>query len=422
MSSELLARPDWLPDLANAEPESIAAGWKARLLSGSRGKFLANVANALVALRHAPEWRGVLSFNESTLSVIAKAPPPFELPSPVPFAWADDHDVRTAAWLQYNGIGVSKEIAGQAVQAVARERSFHPIRDYLDSTTWDQISRIDDWLTVYLGADSSEYIRAVGAKWLIGGVARICKPGCKVDTCLILEGEQGLLKSTALRTLAHDEFFTDDIADLGSKDSVLQTRGKWIIELGELDAMCRVETSRVKAFISRQVDHIRPPYGRHAIDLPRECIFAGSTNKTNYLKDETGARRFWPVVCGRIDIDALKRDRDHLWAEAVARFCAGEKWWLDSKTLLESAAEEAQARYEGDPWDEKIAEWIKERQSVRLHDILEQCLGKTAETWRQADQNRVARSLRAKGWKRYQERTGSGPKEREWRYKKSPVL
>ena len=141
----------------------------------------------------------------------------------------------------------------------------------------------------------------MGAKWLIGGVARIFQPGCKVDTCLILEGEQGLLKSTALRTLAGDAFFTDDIADLGSKDSVMQTRGVLIIELAELDSMSR-EVSRVKAFMSRQVDRIRPPYGRRVIEVPRECIFAGTTNKDTYLKDETGGRRFWPVKVGAVSV------------------------------------------------------------------------------------------------------------------------
>jgi putative DNA primase/helicase len=179
--------------------------------------------------------------------------------STVPFAWTDEQDVLTAAWLQLHGIPVNREIAGQAVQTIAREHPFHPIRDYLNSLVWDGIERIDNWLTLYLGVGPSDYVSAVGGKFLIGAVARVHRPGAKNDTCLILEGSQGALKSTALRTLAGDEFFSDDIADLGSKDSVLQTRGVWIIELAELDSMSKGEVSRVKAFMSRQVDRVRPP-------------------------------------------------------------------------------------------------------------------------------------------------------------------
>ncbi len=211
----------------------------------------------------------------------------------------------------------------------------------------------------------------------------------------------------------------------------MQTRGVWIIELSELDAMTRGEASRVKAFMSRQVDRIRPPYGRRVIEVPRECIFAGTVNKDTYLKDETGGRRFWPVKCGVIKIPELARDRDQLWAEACERFRSGETWWLDSKELVESAAEEAQARYEADPWDEPISKWVKDPkqrfdesghpvaelrsspESVIVSDILIHCIGRRIDAWTQADQNRVARSLTSMKWKRKQKRVGV---EREWRY------
>jgi predicted P-loop ATPase len=364
------------------------------------------------------------------MTVVKKAPP-FQSCVTVPFSWADEHDVLTAAWLQHQDIGVSKEIAGQAVQTVAREHLFHPIRDYLDSLKWDGTKRIDDWLTLYLGAETSNYVREVGAKFLIGAVARVYRPGVKNDSCLILEGHQGTLKSTALRALASDKFFSDDIAELGSKDSVMQIRGVWIVELSELDAMAKGEASRIKAFMSRQVDRIRPPYGKRVIEAPRECIFAGTVNKDVYLKDETGGRRFWPVKCRRINIADLVRDRDQLWAEARERFRANDSWWLDSKGLIDVAAEEISARYEGDPWDDLIVEWLKNPsarldqtghplaeltstcESVTVRDVLIHCLGKPPDAWVQADQNRVARSLRAAGWKRRQQRNDN---ERQWRY------
>ncbi len=266
-----------------------------------------------------------------------------------------------------------------------------------------------------MGADPSDYARAVGSKFLIGGVARIYRPGCKNDTCPIFEGKQGILKSSSLRALAGDEFFTDDIADLGSKDSVMQARGVWLIELAELDSMSRSEVSRVKSFMSRQVDRIRLPYDRRLTVAPRECIFAGTTNRHDYLKDESGARRFWPIECGAIRIDELRRDRDQLWAEARVRFEGGAAWWLDSKTLVETAAGEQQARYEGDVWDELIAAWLCGRETVSVSGVLEFCLEKKKDVWMQADQNRVARILRASGWERFRAREGAAL---TWRYRK----
>lgn len=423
--------PEWLPSLPDQNPVSIGAGWKSRLLLSKRGLPLSVVANALTAFRYAPEWQGVLHFNESSLATIVKMPPPFQNAYALPFTWTDEHDVLAAAWLQHQDICVNRDVTAQAVYGVAREHPFHPVRDYLDSLTWDGTKRINGWLTLYIGADSSDYTRAVGAKFLIGGVARIYRPGVKNDTCPIFEGPQGAQKSTALRTLASPEFFTDDISELGSKDSVLQTRGVWIIELGELDALSRGELSRVKAFMSRQVDRIRPPYGRRVMEAPRECIFAGTVNKEMYLKDETGGRRFWPVKCGSIRITDLERDRDQLWAEARVRFHAGEKWWMDNENLIKSAAEEAKARYEADPWDELLAGWLHDPrprrdqsqqivspltstpESVTVADVLLHCIEKQPGAWTQSDQNRVSRSLVSMGWTRKLKRTGG---DREWRY------
>ncbi|HEY7338316.1 MAG TPA: virulence-associated E family protein [Bryobacteraceae bacterium] len=366
-----------------------------------------------MALRHAPEWQGILRFDESALQVGANAQPPWDSRE-APFVWRDDDDVRVAAWMQQHGIMVSKEVAGQAIQTAAREFPFHPIRDYLSGLQWDKIARIDDWLTLYLGVDPSEFVRAIGAKWLIGAVARVFKPGCKNDTCLVLEGPQGLLKSTALRTLGQP-WFTDEIADLGTKDAALQVRGTWIIELAELDAMGKAETSRIKAFMSRSTDRYRPPYGRHLIEVPRESIFAGTVNHDTYLKDETGGRRFWPVRCQKIAIDQLRRDRDQLWAEAVVRFSAGEPWWIDSAELSTAAAEEQQERYDADPWQPLIQNWVEDRHYVTVEQILSGCVEKQTRDWTQGDKNRVARCLGALGWKRKR-----GPKDergkRDWRY------
>jgi predicted P-loop ATPase len=399
----------------NNRPKSKAC--RVPLILSDRGKPVPNVANAIAALRYTPEWRGVLHFNESKLVTCAKLAPPFAHAPRTPFNWGDEQDILTAAWLQGRGISVTKEIAAQAVQTVAREHPFHPIRDYLNSLKWDNVPRIANWLTLYLGADPSDYTRAVAEKWLIGAVTRIYRPGCKVDNCLILEGPQGALKSTALRVLAGDDFFTDDIADLGSKDSMIQTRGVWIIELAELDSMSRTEASRVKAFMSRQVDRIRLPYDRRTTDIPRECIFAGTVNHDSYLKDETGGRRFWPIKVGRIDIGSLTRDRDQLWAEARARFKSDANWWLDSSELVEAARDEQQARYEGDAWDDKIGEFLSLKSTVSITEILESCIDKPKKDWSRGDELRIARSLKSKGWIRYRETTADEKGQRPWRYR-----
>lgn len=200
MSAEPI-ESDWLDGLRSQDPpanESIAqvpVDWRERLLQTDKG-IKACLENALVALEFAPEWKGVLHFDESALQVVAKAQPPWDSRA-VPFPWCDEDDVRAAAWMQRQGIMISKEIIGQAIQTAARRFPFHPIREYLSELVWDGVPRINDWLTLYLSIDSSDYARAIGSKWLIGAVARVFMPGCKNDTCLVLEGPQGALKSTA---------------------------------------------------------------------------------------------------------------------------------------------------------------------------------------------------------------------------------
>ncbi len=247
------------PRAEPARPVEINVGWTERLLRSrsegdEEGCPLANVYNALVAFRHAPEWQGVLWFDESRQTIVARSSPPWEVRT-IPFDWTDEDDVRANAWLQCRQIGVCKSVAADAAQTVAHERSYHPVREYLDSLDWDGTPRLNDWLVIYVGAERTEYITTVGPKFLIGAVARIYDPGCKMDNCLVLEGPQAALKSTALRTLAGDEFFTDDVAILGTKDAVLQIGGVWIAELAELESIKgERHTPQVKAFLTRRVD------------------------------------------------------------------------------------------------------------------------------------------------------------------------
>jgi predicted P-loop ATPase len=264
--------------------------------------------------------------------------------------------------------------------AVARDNGFHPVREYFEGLRWDGTPRLDTWLIDYFHADDTPYVRAIGPRWLISSVARIYEPGCQADHVLVLEGPQGKQKSTALRTLAvKDEWFTDRLSNLSSKDAIQEVAGVLIIELAELDILMRTKPAAYKAFLSRRYDRFRPVYGRHMVLWKRQCIFGGTVNPTadgRYLNDLTGARRFWPVTCrGRIDIDALRRDRDQLWAEAVVRYRRGDPWWLETEALERLAEAEQQARIAVDPWLPSIRDWLGDRTDVAISEVLEHGLG-----------------------------------------------
>jgi predicted P-loop ATPase len=426
-------------EISTSKPSSVA--WNAGLLRNRDGKVLPVLANAIHALRNAPEWDGVLWHDEFATRTVARRPPPWVM-STAPWAdtgWSDRDDYLVTEWLQRHGIRVPASISGQAIETVARDRLFHPVREYLDALCWDAAPRLDSWLVRYLGAAETPYAQAVGPRWLISAVARIYRPGCKADCVLILEGPQGGRKSSALKIMA-EPWFADRLSDLGSKDAAMETRGVWIIEVAELDSMSRAEVSTIKAFMSRTHDRFRPPYGKRLVDLARQCVFAGSINpEGGYLKDATGGRRFWPIACGTIDLDALKNDRNQLWAEARERFRRGDPWWLQTRELDELAAEQQAERYQGDAWEDIIAEWLehdvqwadngfRERMrhsfprsqpltDVSVREILEQAIGIDRGRWTQSDQNRVVRCLTIMGFKLYWSRRGG---RREKRYRRQP--
>jgi len=194
--------------------------------------------------------------------------------------------------------------------------------------------------------------------------------------------------------------------------------GNWIFELAELDSMSRAEVSKVKSFLTRSTDRFRPPYGARLIKSPRQCIFGGTVNYYDYLKDSSGDRRFWPVLCQTIDIDALAKDRDQLWAEAVHAYRAGQVWWLDTPELIAAATGEQSDRYHGDAWQNKIADYTQSKQDVSVDDILTHCLQKPAAQWQQTDKNRIAICLQSLKWERYRA-AADDRGHRAWRYQRS---
>ena len=295
--------------------------------------------------------------------------------------WSDNFTSKTREW--FETVAKIKPALGdveRALQTVARDNGFHPVREYFEPLRGDGTPRLDTWLIDYFHAADTPYVRAIGPRWLISSVARIYEPGCQADHVLVLEGPQGKQKSTALRTLAvKDEWFTDRLSNLSSKDAIQEVAGVLIIELAELDILMRTKPAAYKAFLTRRHDRFRPVYGRHMVLWKRQCVFAGTVNPPangRYLNDPTGARRFWPVTCrGRIDIDALRRDRDQLWAEAVVRYRRGDPWWLETEALERLAEAEQQARIAVDPWLPSIRDWLGDRTDVAISEVLEHGLG-----------------------------------------------
>jgi predicted P-loop ATPase len=389
-------------------------GWRDELLLTPTKTPKPLLANALTALRQAPEWQGVLAYDEFALTTMLMRPPPWSRHKDnnwTPVHWTDRDDILATNWLQHENISINTKVAADAAEAAAKDNSFHPVRDYLNALEWDGTKRIESFTSCYLGAADTAYHRGVSRSMFIAAVARIMRPGCKVDCVPILEGPQGKGKSTAIQTL-FEPWFTDDIAELGTKDAAMQIRCAWCVELGELSSMTRGDIEKVKAFITRKVDRFRPSYGRRVIEVPRQAILIGSTNLDIYLKDETGGRRYWPILCeGKLKLADIGRDKNQFWGEAVSEFKAGTPWWL-SNDIIAAAEEEQAKRYIGDAWHESISRFVRTEPSVSIGDVL-MSLGIEKSRWTQADQNRVARCLKTMGWERHQ-----GPRpHREWRYR-----
>ena len=313
------------------------ADWYSRAMCGTRGNVLSNVANALLALRDDQEWNGRLTYNAFTCTELIDGRP------------ITDKDIVDAQeWMQLAGLtSISEQTAYSAVNSVAQEHSFHPVMDYLSSLVWDHIERLDKWVATYLGAENSLYASAIGRMFPISMIARVSNPGCKCDHSIILEGHQGIGKSTACKILAGgDQLFSDSLPlDLSNKDAMDHLPGKWLIDRAELSAFNKSDLSALKAFMTKCDDKFRPAYGRKQIIRQRQCVFAGTTNAKVYLKDETGNRRFWPIACGKIDLDGLARDRDQLLAEAFIAYKQGERWWPDRDFEKKNITPEQEARF-----------------------------------------------------------------------------
>lgn len=274
--------------------------------------------------------------------------------------------IRIKSYLSQNfRIEPALSLVSEVANEIGHKNKFHPVRCYLNGLRWDGKPRIDTWLRDHLGGSAPEpYLSAVSRKVLVAMVARVMEPGCKFDQVLILEGFQGKGKSTALRHLAGDQWFTDAHVNFKDKDAVLALQAHWIVELGELSGMRKADVDLLKEFISRQTDKIRVPYGKLPEDFPRQCIFIGTTNRDEFLKDETGNRRYWPVSVSRYDFSSLLEARDQLFAEAREAWEFGEPLYLEDARAQRIAVGEQEQRLESDVLVEQIADFF-ERESLK---------------------------------------------------------
>lgn len=375
------------------------------------GPFAAVLANAVTILAHHHEWAGVFVYDELEAEAVTTRVPPWHEEEASakckPGPWTDTDDARLVVWIarRFGGLSLSCAMVREAVDVVARKNSVHPIREYLSALTWDGVPRLDTWLTVYLGVALTPYSRAVGRMFLISACARAFEPGCKVDTMPILEGAQGAFKSTAVRTLFGAPYVSDTPIDFESKDRFEALRGRWCIEMAELDGLDRSDINRVKTYLSSPCDDYRRAYARSPSRAPRQCVFFGTVNGSDYLRDPTGGRRFWPLRVGTIDIPALARDRDQLWAEARCAYEDGRAWW-PSAELYEDFKAQQTGRTRYDEWSVKIEPIVARQDFVTVGEVLERAFGLDPKQWDQTSQNRVAGVLTALGWTRGQQRAG----------------
>lgn len=299
---------------------------------------------------------------------------------------------------QGRGMRFGLEDVRQALLQVAATNRYHPVRDYLNGLHWDGRERIR-YLADLLGADRSEINQAILRRWMVSAVARPMNPGCKVDTMLVLVGDQGIFKSTFFHELA-SPWFVDTAIDVHIKDAFGILSKAWILEWAELETIHRArDAAAVKSFITSATDTFRRPYGHFDIETPRTGVIVGTTNNEHFLSDETGARRFWPVRVTGVDVAAVQEQRDQLWAEAVSLYRAREQWWLTEPELA-PLGETHDRHAVMDAWEPIILRWATDRVvPFTTGDILGDALDKKRGEWTRGDEMRVAAVLRRDGWR-----------------------
>jgi predicted P-loop ATPase len=412
--------------LADLAAEALKRGrrhprypWWSQLDLNKLGQPKATLHNTLVVLREHPAWAGLYELDEFANQIRLTREPPYggsarEL--------AERDAAELAAWLGNPaeiGMPVTSGLALEAITTIAARHAVHPVRQYLDGLTWDGVERLPTVLPDWFEAPGNPYTERVGLCWLTSAVARVMCPGCKVDFMVVLEGGQGIGKSSAVRELFGAPWYAEQTESPQSKDFYQVLAGRWVLEIGEMQSFAKADLARVKQAITTQDDVYRPSYGRVARRFPRQSIFVGTTNEDEYLKDYTGARRFLPVRCRSANVRGLIAMRDQLWAEAVERWRQGFEFWV----LPPEARAEQEARYQHDSWIDPIREWVEGRgpptaypmgapigplARTSVHETMTRALGVELAKHTRQDQMRVGTVLRLLGFERQRVRGPDG--------------
>lgn len=370
-----------------------------------KGAPLMNLDNVVRAIQGDPTIQGRIWYDEFLDAIVTDWQGPRR-------QWKDADDVKLQLYMQRH-VGLTR-IGVQTCHDAALVAAFHDTRnecrDWLSGLAWDGVDRLRYLMSEGLGADENAYTDAVGRCWVISMVARVFQPGCKVDTVPVLEGGQGAGKSTALSILG-GQWFVECHESVTSKDFYGVLQGHMLVEISEMHSFTRAEVERIKGIISCQVDRYRKAYGRNTEDHPRQTVLVCTTNRNDWQRDDTGARRFWPVRCGTVNHDWLRANRDQLFAEAVKLYREGASWW---DVPVADQQKETEARRDADSWEGPIGLWLASQTRPTTSEILSECLKIEVGRHDQVVQKRVARIMRVLGWEQVVTRTTSGRSFRVW--------
>ena len=352
------------------------------------------VPNLLIIMEKDKRWKKKVWLNEFSNAIYLDEKP-----------LKDTDYTRIKRWMfkQY-GVHFSTEIIVEATNYVAEINGHNPLTSWLNKSVWDGVPRMDEWLVRACGGEDNKLNREIGRRWLIQCIARAMEPGCKADCVLILVGPQGARKSTTFRILGSPEYFCDTPMDIGSSNAYMQIHRAWIYEVAELDSIRRARNSSTKAFLSAQEDTFRLPYARQTVTLKRHTVFCGTTNKAEFITDETGSRRYWPIQVGKMDTDWTEHNRSQLWSEAVVAYKNGEKWYLENETQEELDKQSSDFR-QFDPWYEIVDRYVRSNGlNLSTTDLMEQGLKLEKYQMTRAAEMRVGDIMRQLGFDRVRRR------------------
>lgn len=388
---------DPLSELTAADLDALreSAG-EFRLDTNAKGEVRPNLNNAISLIEHSPDLKGTIWFDEFLCRIMTGSPPR---------EWRDVDDLNLTLYMQRNaGVpNMAPETVSKAALTVAHRATRNCVKDFLNNLAWDGVPRIDHFFADHFGAKCTEYVLAASRNFWIAMCARIYQPGCKFDNIIVLEGKQGVRKSSAM-SIVGGKWYMEQKEDVMSKDFFQTLEGIWLVEIGEMDSFSRADVQRVKLVASAPHDRYRASYGRHAETHPRQCVFVCTTNKDDWGKDDTGARRFWPIACnGIIDVEAISAARSQLFAESVFKYKAGATWWEmpEIETL-----EEQRQRYDSDIWQESVESYVKSKAYITVNEILIDHLRFQEKDCTKREQMRVTTCLRSLGWTKTVIRTG----------------